>query len=148
MSTHTINAYQWQDLRIGLEHAFQATITETMMERFLAISGDCNPLHVDATFAVRQGFRDRVVYGLLTASFYSTLAGVYLPGRFALLHGIDIAFSKPVFIGDTLTISGRIVYLNEACKQLQVGATIVNDAEVVVSKAKIKVGLVDDKEPA
>lgn len=147
MSSSTTNAYQWQDLQIGLQHAFQATITEEMMEHFSMDSGDCNPLHVDTTFAVSHGYKDRVVYGLLTASFYSTLVGVYLPGRFALLHGIDISFPKPVFIGDTLTISGQVTYLNDVCKQVHLSASIVTVAEVVVSKAKIKVGVLANGEP-
>ena len=40
---------------------------------------------------------------MLGASFFSTLAGVYLPGEHCLLHGVECKFAKPIFIGDTLT---------------------------------------------
>ncbi|MBQ9091319.1 MAG: hypothetical protein IJY52_03500, partial [Anaerotignum sp.] len=49
---------------------------------FLAITGDINPLHNDQEFAQKQGHPDKVAFGMLTASFLSTLAGVYLPGRY------------------------------------------------------------------
>lgn len=141
MPPTVINQYRWQDLRIGLKHEFQVTITKKMMENFLRDSGDCNPLHVDLAYAEKHGFKGRVVYGLLTSSFYSTLVGVHLPGYYSLLHGIDISFLSPVFIGDSLTISGEVTYLNDAYRQAQISAQIVNAAGVKVSKAKIKVGV-------
>ena len=41
------------------------------------------PHHVDADYARGRGFPGRVVYGMLGASFFSTLAGVYLPASTA-----------------------------------------------------------------
>ena len=52
-----------------------------MMDQFLAITGDCSPIHVDADYAKDRGYPGCVVYGMLGASFFSTLAGVYLPGE-------------------------------------------------------------------
>jgi 3-hydroxybutyryl-CoA dehydratase len=139
--TRVLNEYRWQDLAVGVKHEFEATITEGMMERFLRDTGDHNPLHVDAPYAERNGFRGRVVYGLLTSSLYSTLAGVYLPGKYCLLHGIDVQFLRPVFVGDRLNISGEIAYLNEACRQAHINAHIVNGHGEKVSKARIRVGV-------
>ena len=136
-----MNEYRWQDLKIGLKHELLAKITEEMMERFLRDTGDCNPLHVDDAYAQSVGFRSRVVYGLLTSSLYSNLIGVQLPGKFCLLHGIDISFVRPVFVGDTLKISGEITYLNDAYKRAQIKAQITNGVAQVVSRAKIKVGI-------
>ena len=140
-----INEYHWNDLSVGLCHEFQATITEIMMKHFLMDSGDCNPLHVNTTYAKQSGFKSHVVYGLLTSSFYSTLVGVHLPGKFCLLHGIDISFIKPVYIGDKLTVSGQITYVNNAYKQAEISAMIVNMNGEKVSKAKIKIGIVNEQ---
>jgi len=139
-----MNTYTLSDIKEGLTESFEVTITEDMMEKFLSISADTNPLHVDANYAKERGFKDRVVYGLLTSSFYSTLAGVYLPGKYCILQGADIQFSKPVFIGDTLHVSGKVHYINEAYKQLEIKATITNQDNKKISKATIKTGLLDD----
>ncbi len=139
-----MNEYRWSELAVGLRHEFEATVTEEMMQRFLRDTGDCNPLHVDARYARAQGFPGRVVYGLLTSSLYSTLAGVHLPGRFCLLQGIDVAFLSPVFVGDALKVSGEIAYLNEACRQAEIRAQIVNSRGVKVSRAKIKAGVLHE----
>ena len=87
---------------------------------------------------------NRVVYGLLTSSFYSTLVGVHLPGKHCILQGIDIQFSKPVYIDDILKISGKVSYINEAYKQIEVKAVITNQENKKVSKATIKVGVMDE----
>ena len=140
-----MNAYRWSDLAVGLKHEFEATVTEEMMQRFLRDTGDCNPLHVDASYARGKGFAGRVVYGMLTASLYSTLAGVHLPGRHCLLQGIDVAFLSPVFVGDRLTVSGEIAYLNDSCRQAEIRARIVNAAGVKVSRARIKAGVLAEE---
>jgi 3-hydroxybutyryl-CoA dehydratase len=136
-----MNDYRWEDLQVGLAHRFVVDITPAMMERFRRDTGDDNPLHVDRDYARAHGFSDVVAYGLLTASFYSTLVGVYLPGRRCLLQGIDVAFHGPVFPGDQLEVHGEISYLNQAYRQAQISAHTTNAAGVKVSKAKIRVGL-------
>lgn len=139
-----MNHYKFSEISVGLEAGFSREITEAMFDQFLALSGDNNPLHVDSSYAQSKGFKDRVAYGLLSASFYSTLVGVHLPGKYCILQGIDLLFSKPVFIGDSLTISGKVSYINEAYQQLEIKAQIVNQSGQKVSKAKIRVGVLDD----
>lgn len=133
--------YTLAQLQPGISHSFQASISEPMLDAFRALSGDHNTLHVDRAFAQAQGFQDRVVYGMLTASFYSTLVGMYLPGKHALLQGVDAAFLAPVFVGDTLTISGEVVAVNEAVAQIEIKATITNQHGKKVSRAKIRAGV-------
>ena len=141
MSDSQPRDYLWQDLRIGLGHEFQVSITEEMMLRFRTDTGDVNPLHTDDAYARAHGFDRRVAYGMLVASFYSTLAGVHLPGRRCLLHGAQITFVKPVYVGDHLTVSGEITYLNEAYHQVHVAAQIARSGTGLVSKAKLLAGV-------
>jgi 3-hydroxybutyryl-CoA dehydratase len=139
-----MNTYRFTELYKGLEATFVVTVSKAMMDKFLEISGDINPLHVDERYANEKGFKGRVVYGLLTSTFYSTLVGVYLPGKFCILQGVDIQFSKPVFVGDELTIVGKIHYINDAYRQLEIKATIINQENIKVSTALIKTGLLDE----
>lgn len=139
-----MNSYRWKNLSVGISADFESTVTDEMLDLFLTLSGDHNPLHCDEAYARSKGFHSRVVYGLLTASFYSKLVGVYLPGRFALLQSTDIQFLKPVFSGDLLKVFGKITFLNEAYKQIWIEANIQNQNQDIVSKAKIKSGLIDD----
>lgn len=119
---------------------FSETVTSEMMQKFYEISGDDNPLHMDEAFAKEHGFNSRVVYGMLTASFYSRLAGVYLPGKYCLLHSVESSFKNPVFIGDTLTVTGYVKEKHEATRTLDIVAAITNQNGKKVSKAKILAG--------
>lgn len=112
-----------------------------MLDQFEILTGDANPLHKERDFAVQYGFPDRVAYGMLTASFYSTLIGMYLPGKYALLQGVDVAFIAPVFPGDKLTIFGEIVSVHQTLKQIEIGAHISNQFGKKVSRAKIRSGI-------
>src|ERR1700684_760804 len=103
-----MNSYRLRALVPGMKDRFSIEVTAEMMTKFLEITGDSSPLHTDAEFAQFAGYKSPVVHGMLTASFYSTLVGVHLPGRYVLLHGIDTSFVAPVFAGDTLTVHGEI----------------------------------------
>ena len=82
------------------------------------------------------------MYGMLTYSFYSTLAGVYLPGRNCLLHSVETKLLKPVFVGDFLTVVGRVEEKEELFHQLKIKAEIWNQKGEKVSRAIIKAGVI------
>ncbi len=145
-----MNEYIFEDLISKEENKenptsaeFEVTVTKEMMEKFLEITGDANPLHNEKDYAVSKGFSDRVVYGMLTSSFYSTLAGVYLPGKYCILHSVDSAFRFPVFIGDTLKVSGYVKQKFETTRTMEIAAQIVNQNGKKVGKAKILAGFID-----
>ena len=133
--------YTFNEIKVGIKERFAVIVSEKMMAEFCALSGDTNPLHTSSNYAQSQNFKDRVVYGLLTSSFYSTLVGVHLPGLHSLLQKINIQFNKPVFIGDQLSIMGEVSHTNEALKIIEIKAKILNQEGVKVSSAKIIVGL-------
>ena len=135
-----MNLYRFEDISIGMTEEFQANVTNEMMEFFLKISGDFNPLHLDSVYAMQNGFPDRVVYGMLTSSLYSRLAGVYLPGKHCFLQGVNISFHNPSYVGDLLTVQGEVQYINEAYRMIEINACIKNQAAINISKAKIKAG--------
>ncbi len=136
-----MNVYEWNDLAIGMKCEFTACFSEEMAHAFAALSGDTNPLHVDCAYARSAGFPNPVLFGMLTSSLYSQLAGVYLPGKYALLQGIDIDFNAPCFAGDKLTVRGEILYLSDAVRRAEIGASIRRDDRKLISKATIRVGL-------
>jgi 3-hydroxybutyryl-CoA dehydratase len=136
-----VNEYRWADLAVGMREEFAVVIDVAAVDAFVTLTGDNNPLHVDSGSAREAGFRDRLVHGLLTASYYSTLIGIHLPGRYALLQGIDIDFAHPVYPGDTLTVSGTIAFLSEATRLAKIDAEIRNAEGARVSKAKIRAGI-------
>lgn len=135
-----MNEYRFDDLKIGMEESFSVTVTEEMMKQFLDLSGDINLLHNDKDFAIDQGYQDKVVYGLLTTSFISKLVGVLLPGKYCLLQGIEVRYSKPVYVGDILIVKGIVDELHESVKRAVIKVAIQNQDEKKVVKGKVEVG--------
>lgn len=121
-----MNNYKFDELTVGMTESFKVSITEAMLDAFKGITGDINPLHNDEEFAKAKGHPGRVAYGMLTASFLSTLAGVYIPGERSLIQQVETKFSKPVYIGDELTVTGEIVELVESVQRLELKVTITN----------------------
>ena len=138
-----MNNYRFEDLKVGQEEFFTVTVTEEMMNMFLDLSGDTNPLHNDPDFAKEQGYNDKVVYGLLTTSFISKLVGVLLPGKNCLLQGIDIKYSRPVYVGDILIVKGIVDELHESVKRAEIKVVIINQDEQKAVKGKVEVGFLN-----
>jgi 3-hydroxybutyryl-CoA dehydratase len=113
-----------------------------MLNAFCNLSGDTNPLHCDVNFAQSKGYPGKVVYGMLSASLYSRLAGVYLPGRNCLLQSVHADFLRPVFVGDELTVIGKIFEKNDSVHQIVIKAVLCNQHGEKVSKAKIEAGVI------
>ena len=137
-----MNEYLFKDLSVGQTESFQVTVTKEMEDCFRKMTGDVNPLHASDEFAEEIGkgkFQSHVTFGMLTASFYSTLAGVYLPGKYSLIHSLDIKFQKPVYMGDQLTITGEIAGMQDELNLIQIKAIIRNQKTQKVSQADMKV---------
>lgn len=138
-----MKAYTYDEITIGQTEIFSKTMTKAMEDAFRAITGDENPLHRNDIYAreiSRNRFSSHIVFGMLTASLFSTLAGMYLPGKYSLIHSLDkIEFRKPVFVGDVLTVSGVVREKQDDLKLIVVDAVIRNQDDKVVSKSTIKI---------
>ncbi len=127
-----------------MKESFSCTLTEDMMQKFLEITGDVNPLHTDNSFAAKKGFGGRVVYGMLTASLISTLGGCWLPGKHCLIQGVETKFACPVYVGDTLTVVGEVSKLDMELRYLEVKVTITNQKQEKVLRGVLKAGVMDE----
>lgn len=136
-----MNSYKLEDISVGMEESFSVTITEAMMDKFIEITGDVSPIHVDKEYALGKGFKDRVCHGMLFGSMFSTLAGVYLPGEHCLLHSVETKFLSPVFPTDNLKIQGKISEINDIFKTLTIKGTITNQEGKKVCRATIQAGV-------
>lgn len=136
-----MNEYKFSDLNIGHKESFSVTITDDMRDSFRELTGDINPLHNDQGYAETKGHDRCVAFGMMTASFLSTLAGVYLPGKYSLIHKTEVTFRKPVYIGDTITVTGEITEMNDTFNIIYVKVTITNQDNVKVVKGSMEIGI-------
>ena len=139
-----MNHYSFDEIEIGLEASFEAEITEDQMKMFADFSGDFNPMHVDSEYARKCGFSDKVVYGMLVSSFYSTLVGMYLPGEKCLLNKSEIDYRNPVYVGDRLKVFGEVVDKRMATHRIKIKGKMINQKGITVNTAEITVSFTGD----
>ena len=138
-----MNRYTYEEIQVGQSEKFTAGITEEMLDSFRGITGDTNPLHNDEKYAQDRKYKGRVAYGMLTASFMSTLAGVYLPGEHSLIQSAEVKFAAPVYAGDVLDIKGEVTEKNDTYRLIYVKVTMKNSAGEKVCRGKMQIGVIE-----
>ncbi len=98
---------------IGTRAALTRTITEDDILLFALVSGDHNPIHLDAEYAERSLFGKRIAHGFLIGSLISAVLGNELPGPGTIYLGQTLKFLAPIHIGDTVTVTVKVVEIRE-----------------------------------
>lgn len=126
---------------VGSKAEVEHLITAEDIRRFVEITGDDNPLHVDRDFAEKTSFKGIVAHGMLSASFISTIIGKHIPGSGALWMSQSLEFLLPVRIGDKLRILAEVTGV-QASQRILVLRTEIwnqNDQLVLAGESKVKV---------
>jgi len=130
-----------EDFEVGQHASFTKTFTEADVQRFIEITGDVNPLHVDEAFAAATPFGRRVLQGMLTASIFSTMVGMLLPGTGAIYRSQTIRFLLPVHIDETVTAHFVVRSIDRVKHRLEIDAWIENEAGEHVIEGTCEAGL-------
>lgn len=118
--------YTFDEIILGVKTKFIVHITESIINEFARISGDHNPLHMNEQYAAKTQFGKRVCHGMLLASFFSRLVGMYMPGKNALYFSQTLSFQMPCFVGDEVTITGEVIDKSQSTRIITIKTTIHN----------------------
>jgi 3-hydroxybutyryl-CoA dehydratase len=102
----------FEDLSIGQTASFGKTITEADIVLFAAVTGDTNPMHLNAEYAATSIFGERIAHGMLAAGLITKVMGTQLPGPGTIYMSQTLRFRAPVRIGETVTAVVEITALN------------------------------------
>ena len=136
------------DISIGDEKKITRTISLEDIKRFIEITGDTNPLHIDDDFAKNTPLKKIVAHGMLGASFISTVIGTKLPGPGALWVSQNLNFLLPVRLGDELVIACKVKNKYPRDKLLDIDATIHNQNGEMVLNGGGRVKMLVKSKPA
>ncbi|WP_027847534.1 MaoC/PaaZ C-terminal domain-containing protein [Marinospirillum minutulum] len=100
----TLENRPYDTLSLGDSAIFEKTLTEKELVLFAAVSGDVNPVHLDADFAKTTMFGEQIAHGMWSGSLISAALATTLPGPGTIYMGQDLSFRRPVKLGDTLTV--------------------------------------------
>ena len=142
-----MNTYTYDEIQPGMEEHFTAAIGSEEMELFRRITGDENPLHTE------QG----VVYGMLTAGYLSTLAGMYLPGERSLIQQVKLDFLNRLELpkcpsgggrrspekdsSRNITVSGVVSSKDDNFHTISLKFSVTDDTGVKILRGTMRVGM-------
>lgn len=130
----------FEDLSVGQEASLSNTVTADTITAFAEVSGDRNPVHVDADYAATTMFKERIAHGMLSAAYISAVFGMELPGPGAIYISQTLNFKAPVKIGDTVVATVKVVELVPEKKRARFDCVCtVNGTPVVQGEAVLMV---------
>ena len=113
MTTSGAVTTYFEDLKLGMESSLTKVVTEKDINAFAEVTGDKNPVHLDAAYAAKTMFKERIAHGMLSAGYISAVFGMKLPGPGAIYISQTLNFKAPVKIGDEVTAKVKVVELVE-----------------------------------
>jgi 3-hydroxybutyryl-CoA dehydratase len=116
-------------------HQERLTISKGEMLDFAKISGDYNPIHLDAQFSVSQGFQDSIVYGALIIARVSGIIASKFPGPGTVIGNIDWRFIAPIYVNQILTIKLKLNSSEGRNKVMDL--ELLNDSGELVQEAQL-----------
>jgi 3-hydroxybutyryl-CoA dehydratase len=125
-----------EDIQIGERASIRREIRREDVEAFAKLSGDYNPLHLDAEYAARTEFERPVAHGMIVASLVSTLVGMHIPGPGALWAEQKFRWRAPVFVGDEVTVELVVVHKSEGARTALIEIKGVNQRGELVVEGK------------
>jgi acyl dehydratase len=127
-----IKNLNFDEIQIDQKTSFQIHITDELIAKFAAVSGDYNPLHMDEIYAQESKFHQRVCHGMLLGSFISQLVGMHIPGKKCLYLSQNLNFHNPCYISDTITVEGIVKGKSDVTKILEIETIIHNQKNTLL----------------
>ncbi|MDX2189738.1 MAG: MaoC family dehydratase [Bacteroidota bacterium] len=81
----------------GEVYTYDFQYTQEQVNQFAVISGDNNPIHLDAAYAANTPFKKPIVHGILSMSIFSKYFGTIYPGEGTVYLKQIIEFLRPTY---------------------------------------------------
>ncbi|MNT05369.1 (R)-specific enoyl-CoA hydratase [compost metagenome] len=104
-----VTNFTYDALEVGQKATFSTTVEERHIQLFAAVSGDRNPVHLDAEYAAGTLFKERIAHGMFSGALISAAIACEMPGPGSIYLGQQLKFTRPVKLGDSLTVELEIL---------------------------------------
>ena len=147
MATTFIENRTYDEIKAGDSATLTRTLKPEDIQLFAIMSGDVNPAHVDPEYAHSSMFQEVIAHGMWGGSLISTVLGTEFPGPGTIYISQTLRFSRPVKVGDTITIKitckqkfdhNKHMIFDCLCTNQDGLKVIAGEAEVLAPTEKIK----------
>ena len=130
---------RYEDIHVGDKASLSKTISEYDVYAFAGVTGDFNPVHVNAEFAKNSLFKQRIAHGMISAGLISAVLGTELPGIDTIYMNQELSFLAPVLYGDTLTATVECIEKDDKKHRIIFHTTVTNQNDKLVTDGKARV---------
>ncbi len=129
------------DFNVGDIFIENFNVSKELQNKFIEVSNDKNPLHVNDEFAKKRGFKSRVIQGNLQNCFISYFIGECLPHKDVMILSQTINFKNPLYLGDTIFLNAKIISIHSSVGFIEFYFKFKNQIDEVISNGKITLKL-------
>ena len=129
-------------VKVGSKSTFSKTISESDVYLFAGITGDFSPNHINRQYMERSSYGRLIAHGALLVGFMSTVSTMAIAetreaDEIPVSVGYDrIRFLQPVFLGDTVTVTYKIIEIEHSRKRSYADIELINQNRELVAVAK------------
>src|SRR3989442_371490 len=147
MPTQFIENRTYDEIKVGDSATLTRTLRPEDIQLFAIMSGDVNPAHVDPEYAHSSMFHEVIAHGMWGGALISTVLGTEFPGPGTIYIGQTLRFSRPVKVGDTITVKvtckqkfdhNKHMIFECLCTNQDGLKVIAGEAEVLAPTEKVK----------
>ena len=145
--TDFIENLTYDEIQVGDSASLTRTLKPEDIQLFAVMSGDVNPAHVDPEYAKSSMFHEVIAHGMWGGALISTVLGTQFPGPGTIYIDQTLHFSRPVGVGDTITVTltarrkfehNHHIVFDCTCTNQDGQKVIRGTAEVLAPTEKIK----------
>src|ERR671931_910552 len=147
MSSDFLENLTYAEIKVGDRASLTRTLQPQDIQLFAIMSGDVNPAHVDPEYAHSSMFHEVIAHGMWGGALISTVLGTEFAGPGTIYISQTLRFSRPVKVGDTITIRitckqkfdhNKHIVFDCLCTNQDGLKVISGDAEVLAPTEKVK----------
>ena len=126
-------------VKVGSKTSFSKTVAESDVYLFAGITGDFSPNHVNRQYMEKSSYGRLMAHGALLVGFMSTVSTMAIADTreaedTPVSVGYDrVRFLKPVFLGDTITLTYQIAELDLPRKRSYADIEVINQNQELVA---------------
>ena len=132
-------------IRTGMEHTLKFSFSQEEVNAFAEVTGDNNPLHLDAEYAAKTAFKKPIMHGFLGGSVFSRILGTIFPGEGTIYLKQTMEFKRPMYVDTEYEAQVYVLIVdkakNKAIIQTDIidenGKSMISGEAMVLNKEKI-----------
>lgn len=122
-------------IEAGTIYTHEFSFTQDEVIQFANVTGDKNPVHLDAEYAAKTMFKKPIMHGFLGGSVFSKVFGTLFPGEGTIYLKQSMSFMRPMYVNTIYEVRMTVKDVNKEKHRANVETNIVDKAtgDVVIS---------------